>query len=143
MDLPGKNQRFDIDDLRHPSHYPDPNTNLLAPIRPRMPQFPIYKKYNAKTPENDFQAATPPQEKAIQVRPEVGPCDKNDSSAPPPPRRETTNADECPRLLPREGNILPDAIVPYSPDNVALVNTQDSALKSTSEGEKVYHEAFK
>ena len=71
MDLPGKNQRFDIDDLRHPSHYPDPNTNLLAPIRPRMPQLPIYKKYNAKPPENDFQAATPPQEKAIQVRPKV------------------------------------------------------------------------
>ena len=66
MNLPGPKERFDIDDIVHPLCYPNPNSNLLKPIRPRMPQIPIYKKYD-KTPENDFETTPPLQEKEVQM----------------------------------------------------------------------------
>ena len=141
MNVPGPNHRFDIDDIRHPFDFPNPNTDLLAPIRPRMPQLPIYRKYNEKTPENDLQAAGALQEKDVQVRPEMVAREKSNPPPTPPPAQETTESDEIPRLLPREGDVLPQALIQYDPNEAAIVNPQEKALKSTSEGEKMYHEA--
>ena len=95
MDLPGPNQRFDINDIVHPLCFPNPNTNLLEPIRPRMPQLPIYNRYG-KTPENDFETTAPLQEKEIQMPPRMGTSDETNTAAPPPPARTTTETDEIP-----------------------------------------------
>ena len=141
MDVPDSNHRFGIDDIRHPSDFPDPNTDLLAPIRPRMPQLPIYRKFNETAPENDLQAAGASQEKDVQVCSEMGAGNSTDPAAAPPPARAATETDSLPQLLPREGVILPQALVEYDANNAAIVNPQETALKSTSEGEKWYHEA--
>ena len=85
MDVPDSNHRFDINDIRHLSSFPDPNTDLLAPIRPRMPLLPIYRKFNETTPENDLQAAGASQEKDVQVCSEMDPGDTANPAAAPPP----------------------------------------------------------